>query len=137
MERPAMSHQALSMRTQAAHEPARRCLSSVYSFAGEDFSVEGREAAPRLRAARPRAPTRNFMGKQHNKEIKRSRRQQLLKRRKEALRTALATPGAARKAAAERKAAPKKKVAAKKPAVKKVAPAAPVAEVAAVEAAAE
>ena len=67
------------------------------------------------------------MGKQHNKEIKRSRRQQLLKRRKEALRTALATPGAARKAAAERKAVPKKKAAAKKPAVKKAAPAAPAA----------
>ena len=76
------------------------------------------------------------MGQQHNKGIKRSRRKQLLKRRKEALRTTLATPGAARKAAAERKVAPKKKAAAKKPAAKKAAPV--VAEVApAVEAAVE
>ena len=87
-----------------------------------EFSVEARKAAPTLRAARPRASTSNFMGKQHNKEIKRSRRTQLLKRRKEALRTALATPGAARKAAAERKAVPKKKAAARKPAAKKTAP---------------
>ena len=63
----------------------------------------------------------NFMGKQHNKEIKRSRRTQLLKRRKEAVRAANANPGAARKAAAERKAAaPKKKATVKKPAAKKV-----------------
>ena len=76
-----------------------------------------------------------FMGKQLNKEIKRRRRTQLLKRRKEAVRAAIANPGAARKAAAERKAiAPKKKPAAgKKPSAKKVAEvvAAPVAEVAA------
>lgn len=110
----------------------------------EDFSVEARKAAPTLRAARLRASTSNFMGKQHNKEIKRSRRKQLLKRRKEALRTALATPGAARKAAAERKAAPKKKAAARKPAARKAAPvvaapavAAPVPAAPAVEVAAE
>jgi ketol-acid reductoisomerase len=40
------------------------------------------------------------MGKQLNKEIKRRRRKQLLKRRKEGVRAAKANPGAARKAAA-------------------------------------
>ena len=88
----------------------------------EDFSVEGREVAPTLAPPGHRASTNYFMGKQHNKGIKRSRRNQLLKRRKEALRTTLATPGAARKAAAERKVAPKKKPAAKKPAARKAAP---------------
>lgn len=56
------------------------------------------------------------MGKQYNKEIKRSRRKQLLKRRKEAGR-ATGTgrkPAGERKAAAKKKAAPAKKAPAKK-----------------------
>jgi hypothetical protein len=65
------------------------------------------------------------MGKQYNKEVKRRRRKQLLKRRKEAERSTRATPGSGRSA---EKVDAKKKPAAKKPAAKKAPEAAPAAE---------
>ena len=67
-----------------------------------------------------------IMGKQHNKEIKRSRRKALTKRRKEAVRVAKANPAAAKSAAAARReTAPKKKAAPKKASpAKKAEPAA-------------
>ncbi len=76
------------------------------------FSVAARTVAPNL------APSlfqiiSSPMGKQHNKEIKRSRRKQLLKRRKEAAKVAKAGGRKPKAAATVKKKAPAKKPAAK------------------------